>query len=140
MIIHSNIICCYKVYVHAAISEPIDEDTTIPFFFCCNSSSVTEYHLLIYAEQSYRDIEAIYLEYYIRQMNYNICSRKIFALISGIAASEFHFLLHLLLYWFLRFIVISYLQYILVSSPRRLFNRYLPLEWQSFYFWLDLWL
>jgi hypothetical protein len=33
MIIHSNIICCYKVYVHAAISEPIDEDTTILFFF-----------------------------------------------------------------------------------------------------------
>jgi hypothetical protein len=50
MIIHSNIICCYKVYVHAAISEPIDEGTTILFFFCCNSSSVTEYHLLIYAE------------------------------------------------------------------------------------------
>ena len=50
MIIHSNIICCYKVYVHTAISEPIGEDTTILFFFCCNSSSVTEYHLLIYAE------------------------------------------------------------------------------------------
>ena len=30
MIIHSNIICCYKVYVHAAISEPIDEGTTPP--------------------------------------------------------------------------------------------------------------
>lgn len=27
-----SIICCYKVWVLAAISEHINEDTTIPFF------------------------------------------------------------------------------------------------------------